>query len=83
MLVLCPVIAGLSIYISAVYGFTYLLFSTFSAVFEDQYHYTGEHLGRIYLGLAGGMLILLSFASVVNDRLYRRLSNKYREEKPE
>jgi hypothetical protein len=83
MLALCPLIAGLSIYIAAVYGFAYLLLSTFSVVFEDQYHYNEENLGLAYLGLAGGMLLSLSLASVVNDRTFVRLSKKHGEEKPE
>lgn len=83
MLFLCPLIAGLSLYIAVVYGFTYLLFSTFSVVFEKQYHYSGGRLGLAYLGLAGGMLLSLSLASVVSDRTFVRLSKKHGEEKPE
>lgn len=45
MLFLCPLIAGLSLYISVVYGFTYLLFSTFSNVFQEQYQYSDANLG--------------------------------------
>jgi hypothetical protein len=83
MLLLSPIITGLSLYISAVYGFTYLPFSTFSVVFEDQYHYSGGNLGLAYLGLAGGMLLSLSLASVVSDRTFVRLSKKHGEEKPD
>jgi hypothetical protein len=83
MLLFCPLITGLSLYIAAVYGFTYLLFSTFSVVFEEQYHYSGGNLGLAYLGLAGGMLLSLSIASVVSDRTYVHLTKKNGEEKPE
>lgn len=37
MFLFCPVVTGLAIYNAVVYGFTYLLFSTFSVVFEGQY----------------------------------------------
>ena len=83
MLLLCPLITGLSLYIAAVYGFTYLLLATFSVVFEEQYHYCGGRLGLVYLGLAGGMLLSVGLASVVSDRTFVRLSKKYHEEKPE
>ena len=83
MLLFCPLITGLSLYIAAVYGFTYILFSTFSAVFEEQYHYSGGKLGLAYLGLAGGMLLSLSLAGVVGDRTFLILSKRHGEEKPE
>ena len=83
MLSLCPLIIGLSLYIAAVYGFAYLLLSTFSIVFKEKYHYSGGNLGLAYLGLAGGMLLSLGFASVVSDRTFVRLSKKHGEEKPE
>lgn len=83
MLWLCSVITGLSLYIAAVYSFTYLLFSTFSVVFGTKYHYSEGNLGLAYLGLAGGMLLSLSLASVVSDRTFVRLSRKHGEEKPE
>lgn len=83
MLCLCPLITGLSLYIAAVYSFTYLLFSTFSVVFGTKYHYSGGNLGLAYLGLAGGMLLSLSLASVVSDKTFVRLSRKHGEEKPE
>lgn len=83
MLILCPLITALSLYIAVVYGFAYLLLSTFSIVFEEQYHYHGGKLGFAYLGLAGGMLLSLGLASVVSDRTYLRLTRKNGEEKPE
>ena len=83
LLFLCPLITGLSLYIAAVYGFTYLLFSTFSVVFEEQYHYSGGRLGLAYLGLAGGMILSLGLASIVSDRTFMRLTKKHGEEKPE
>ena len=83
MFFLCPLITGLSLYIAVVYGFTYLLFSTFSVVFEDQYHYSAGNLGLAYLGLAGGMLLSITIASVISDRTFVRLSKKHGVEKPE
>ncbi|KAF7525745.1 hypothetical protein G7054_g10983 [Neopestalotiopsis clavispora] len=83
MLCLCPLITGLSLYISVAYGFTYLLFSTFSKVFQEQYHYSDGNLGLAYLGLAGGMLVGLSVTSALSDRTYLYLTKKHGVEKPE
>jgi uncharacterized membrane protein YccC len=66
-----------------VYGFTYLLFSTFSVVFQGQYHYGEGRLGLVYLGLAIGFLVSLSIAGFTNDRTHARLSKKHGVAKPE
>jgi len=83
MVLFCPVVTGLAIYNAIVYGFTYLLFSTFSVVFEGQYTFNNGSLGLVYLGLAIGFLVSLSIASYANDKTHQRLSHKYGEAKPE
>lgn len=83
MFLFCPVVTGLAIYNAVVYGFTYLLFSTFSVVFEDQYTFNNGSLGLVYLGLAIGFLISLSIASYANDKTHQRLTHKHGEAKPE
>lgn len=83
MLCLSPLITGLSLYISVAYGFTYLLFSTFGRVFQDQYQYSDANLGLTYLGLAGGMLVGLSVTGILLDRTYLYLTRKYGVAKPE
>lgn len=80
---LSPIVAGLSLYIATVYGQVYLLFSTFSFVFTDQYGFTEDNNGLAYLGLAIGMLISLLIAGIVCDRTYQRLTKKHGAEKPE
>lgn len=83
MLCLCPLITGLALYVSVFYGFIYLLFATFSRVFQHQYHYSDANLGLSYLGLAVGMLVGLSVTGVLLDRTYMRLKKKSGEGKPE
>ena len=83
MFLYCPVVTGLAIYNAVVYGFTYLLFSTFSVVFEGQYTFDDGKLGLVYLGLAIGFLISLSIASYANDSTHQRLTKKHGEAKPE
>ncbi|KAJ6135905.1 hypothetical protein N7512_001065 [Penicillium capsulatum] len=83
MFLFCPVVTGLAIYNAVVYGFTYLLFSTFSVVFESQYTFNDGTLGLVYLGLAIGFLISLGIASYANDKTHERLAQKHGEAKPE
>lgn len=83
MLLFSPIVTGLSIYIATTYGLIYLLFSTFSFVFEDQYQFPESKRSFIYIGLAMGMLISLAIASVVCDDTYKHLVKKHGTEKPE
>ena len=83
MLFLSPIVTGLALYIATVYGIVYLLFSTFSFVFEGQYQFAESKRGLIYLGLAVGMLISLSGAGFLCDKMYKRLTKKHGVEKPE
>ncbi|KAL1859675.1 hypothetical protein VTK73DRAFT_7512 [Phialemonium thermophilum] len=83
MLLFCPLITGLSCYIAFVYGVSYLLFSTFSRVFEEQYRFSPANLGLAYLGLAVGSFISLLIAGFVSDKTYMYLTKKHGEAKPE
>ena len=74
---------GLSLYIAVVYGYIYLMFSTFSFIFLDQYGFNSANIGLTYLELAIGMLVGLLFASVASDRIYVQLTTKNGVEKPE
>ncbi|KAE8386523.1 major facilitator superfamily domain-containing protein [Aspergillus alliaceus] len=76
MFLFCSVVTGLAVYNAVIYGFTYLLFSTFSVVLEDQYGFNQGRLGMVYLGLTIGFLVSLSLARVVNDKTHARLSKK-------
>jgi hypothetical protein len=51
MLFFSPIILGLSLYIGLVYGYLYLLFSTFVLIFEEHYGFTASNVGLTYLGL--------------------------------
>ncbi|KAJ5693028.1 hypothetical protein N7462_002451 [Penicillium macrosclerotiorum] len=83
MFLFCPVVTGLAIYNAVVYGFTYLLFSTFSLVFQGQYGFNDRSIGLVYLGLAIGFLLSLSIASFANDKTHARLTREHGEAKPE
>lgn len=83
MIIFSPVVTGLAVYNSVVYGTVYLLLSTFSDVFQHQYQYSQSKLGIAYMGLTLGFLFSLVIASITNDRSYARLVKKHGVAKPE
>ena len=83
MLIKSPIVAGLSLYLALIYGYLYLLFTTFSAVFPEQYGFSTETLGLAFLGMGVGQILSLLVLSWLSDSLHSRLTQKHGEEKPE
>lgn len=83
MLTRSPIIAGLSLYLALVYGYVYLLFTTFATVFSEQYNFGTDILGLAVLGLGVGCIIALVVLSWLSDWLQARLTRKHGESKPE
>ncbi|KAJ9603306.1 hypothetical protein H2200_012084 [Cladophialophora chaetospira] len=82
MLVLSPIVFGLSLYIAVVYGYLYLLFTTMTFVFHDQYGISASNIGLVYLGIGLGQFIGLLLFGAYSDKLLRKLA-KGGEMKPE
>jgi MFS family permease len=57
MLFLSPICTVISIYCAMTYAYLYILFTTFSTVFKNQYHWRGGVLGLSFLGMGIGSLI--------------------------
>ncbi|CZR54884.1 related to multidrug resistant protein [Phialocephala subalpina] len=76
MLLLSPIVFLISLYMAAVYGYLYLLFTTFPRVFEDQYGISGGSLGLTYLGTGVGSFFGLVFCAALSDRLVARLTKQ-------
>ncbi|KAF2437533.1 MFS general substrate transporter [Karstenula rhodostoma CBS 690.94] len=72
LLALSPIVASLSMYQGLVYGFMYLLFTTFPIVFQYQYGFRTGTIGLTYLGMGAGSLIGLVWGGVWSDRLYKK-----------
>lgn len=71
MLVLSPIVLATSLYVGVLYGYLYLLFTTFTIVFEETYNFSSGSVGLTYLGLGVGSLIgLFGFASI-SDRMLK------------
>lgn len=82
MLFLSPIVFGLSLYIAVVYGYLYLLFTTMTFVFHDQYGISASNIGLVYLGIGLGQFIGLILFGFYSDKLLRKLA-KGGEMKPE
>lgn len=74
MLLLSPIVLTLSIYMAMVYGFQYLLFTTFSLIFVDQYHFSQGSVGLTFLGFGVGAMIGLFLFGALSDRILKRLT---------
>lgn len=57
LLMRSPIVVLLSLYVSLVYSYMYLLFTTFTDVFESQYQFNTGEAGLAYLGLGVGFCL--------------------------
>lgn len=69
MLCLAPIVLLLSLYMALIYGYQYLMFTTFPRIFEGQYGFSKNAVGLVYLGIGVGFLIALVFSGIISDRL--------------
>jgi hypothetical protein len=66
---------------AVVYGILYLLFTTFTFVFEENYGFSQNIVGLVYIGLGIGMLFGLAVLGATSDRLMKRLAAKHNQGK--
>ncbi|KAJ5096989.1 MFS transporter cpaT, partial [Penicillium angulare] len=76
MLFLSPIVFLLSLYVALIYGYLYLLFTTFTDVFQSQYGFSQGSVGLSYLGIGVGSLIGLFVLGTTSDRLLKYLTVK-------
>jgi MFS family permease len=82
MLLFSPIVLVLSTYMGVVYGYLYLLFTTITPVFEEQYHFSQGNVGLAFLGIGIGSLVGLVLFGLASDRILKHMSAKG-EMKPE
>lgn len=68
MLFKSPIVLITSIYVGLVYGYTYLLFTSFSALYENIYGFSQGSVGLTYLGFGIGCAIGLFLFGTLSDR---------------
>lgn len=72
MLLFSPIVLLMSIYVSVQYGVLYLLFTTITFVFEQQYHFSTGAVGLSYLGSGIGMILGMGILGVMSDKLINK-----------
>ncbi|CAI0650527.1 unnamed protein product [Colletotrichum noveboracense] len=68
MLMFSPIISLISLYCAFMFGLTYLLYTTFPAVFQVKYGWGPSQAGLAYLGLAIGMIFGVGLVGAVSDK---------------
>ncbi len=74
MLMLSPIVPICSLYIGIAYGYQYLLFTTFTTVFEDQYNWSTSIVGLSFLGFGIGSAVGLLVMGFASDRILKVMS---------
>lgn len=77
LMFLSPICALMSFYMAIVYAIMYLLFTTFTFVFEDHYGFSPSTIGLVYIGCGIGMLLGLAVLGSLSDPLMKRLAEKH------
>ena len=76
MLFLSPIIFLMSLYMATVYGYLYLMFTTFPRVFQGQYGFSDGSVGLTYLGAGVGSFFGLALCGAVSDRTVASLTKR-------
>jgi hypothetical protein len=76
MLFLSPIVFLMSLYMATIYGYLYLMFTTFPRVFEGQYGFANGSVGLTYLGAGIGAFFGLVFCGAISDRLLKTLTKR-------
>ncbi|KAI1147590.1 MFS general substrate transporter [Nemania diffusa] len=83
LLLFSPPVTLMSIYIAILYGLSYILFTTFTFVFEDQYGFTASRAGLSFLGSGVGTIIGLFYGSLISDPVIKKAIAKKGAAEPE
>lgn len=76
MLFTSPITFFLSVHMAVIYGYLYLLFTTFTVVFQEQYHFSTGAAGLTFIGMVVGSIIGVGFLGVASDKILIHLTEK-------
>jgi hypothetical protein len=76
MLFTSPITFFLSLYMAVIYGYLYLLFTTFTVVFQEQYNFSTGSSGLTFIGMGVGSLIGVVFLGVASDKILIHLTKE-------
>ncbi|KAL2060682.1 hypothetical protein VTL71DRAFT_9323 [Oculimacula yallundae] len=72
LLAFSPVVLITALYVGVVYGYLYLLFTTFTPIFEDVYGFETGDVGLTFLGLGIGSVVGVVFFVWSTNRMFKR-----------
>ncbi|KAK5464808.1 hypothetical protein LTS15_001371 [Exophiala xenobiotica] len=76
MFFMSPVVFVFVVYISIIYGYLYLLFTTITEIYESVYHFSTGLAGLSYLGIGVGMFIGLGLFGATSDKRIQKKKAK-------
>ena len=82
ILLFSPICTILCFYTAIAYGILYLLFTTFTSIFEGQYGFSSGTVGLTYIGIGIGMILGMVAFGAASDRILKA-KTKNGEMKPE
>jgi predicted MFS family arabinose efflux permease len=84
LLILSSIVLSTSTYCAIVYGILYLLYTTFTFVFQEDYGFSAANVGLTYIASGIGMFVGLFLVGGLSDRLLKTMAAKHGGEmKPE
>ncbi|KAF7117689.1 hypothetical protein CNMCM5793_006812 [Aspergillus hiratsukae] len=72
MLLFAPIVTIMAVYIALIYGYMYLLFTTFTFIFIDQYGFNSGEAGLAYLGVGIGFILGLLATGFYSDTVVKK-----------
>ena len=81
ILCLSPICALMSLYMAVVYAILYLLYTTFTFVFEQSYGFSESTVGLVYIGCGIGQLLGLAVLGKTSDPVMKSLAVKHNDGK--
>ena len=76
MLILSPIIFLLSFYVSIVFAYTYILFTTMTEIFQDRYGFSTGSASLTFLGLGVGFIIGMFGCRASLDRYVKKMKHR-------
>ncbi|GME46663.1 putative mfs multidrug protein [Neofusicoccum parvum] len=83
MLCRSPIVFLMAMYAAIIYGLMYLLFTTFTFVFEGAYGFGSGTVGLTFLGIGVGMFFGVVYTGIMSDRVIKQAIARGEELKPE
>ncbi|KAL3425074.1 major facilitator superfamily transporter [Phlyctema vagabunda] len=83
MLIFCPIVTAMCSYIAIMYGLLYILFTTFTFIFEDVYGFSTSAAGLAFIGSGIGTLCGLAYVAILSDKTIKMRAAKGKTITPE